>query len=69
MSKIQEKTRLAKAFIDDVVAETRKTTWPERQELVESTMVVIVAVLLLSAFVGVSDKVLVVLLKLLINMG
>jgi preprotein translocase subunit SecE len=69
MSKFQEKTRLAKAFIDDVVAETRKTTWPERQELVESTMVVIVAVLLLSAFVGVSDKVLVVLLKLLINMG
>ena len=69
MSKFQEKTKLAKAFMDDVVAETRKTTWPERQELVESTIVVIVAVLLLSAFVGVSDKVLVVLLKLLINVG
>ena len=69
MNKVREMLLAVRTFVEDTISEMRKSTWPERQELVESTMVVIVAVLLLSAFVGVSDKVLVVLLKLLINMG
>ncbi len=56
-------------FWDEVAAEARKCNWPDRQELVESTIVVIVAVLLLSAFVGVSDKLLVTLLRLLVSAG
>jgi preprotein translocase SecE subunit len=52
-----------------VVAETKKCTWPERQELIESTVVVIAAVVLLSMFVGVSDKLLVSLLKIFISAG
>jgi preprotein translocase subunit SecE len=56
-------------FTGEVVSETRKTTWPERQELVESTVVVIVSVFLLALFVGVSDKILVRLLDLLITPG
>ena len=65
------KSRLGavKTFWEEVVAETKKSTWPERQELMESTLVVIVAVILLSAFVGVSDKVLVSSIKLLISLG
>ena len=58
-----------RGFVEEVVSETKKTTWPERQELLESTVVVIVLVLLLAVFVGVSDKVLVGLLKLLITPG
>jgi|ETNmetMinimDraft_15_1059895.scaffolds.fasta_scaffold163643_2 preprotein translocase subunit SecE len=58
-----------KTFWEEVVAETKKSTWPERQELMESTLVVIVAVILLSAFVGVSDKLLVSSIKLLISLG
>ena len=34
-----------------VVAELRKCTWPTRQELVESTLVVIISVALLSIYV------------------
>lgn len=69
MGKLQEQAKSFRGFWDDVVAETKKCSWPERQELLESTVVVIVAVILLSTFVGVSDKVLISLLKLIINAG
>jgi preprotein translocase subunit SecE len=69
MSKVQDLLSRWRAFWDEVVTETRKCNWPERQELVESTVVVIVAVLLLAVFVGVSDKLLVTLLRLLISAG
>ena len=35
----------------DIVAELKKCAWPSRQELAESTVVVIVSVLMLSVFV------------------
>ena len=54
-------------FVADVVMEGRKSTWPERQELVESTTVIIVSVLLLTLFIGISDKILVMLLKLVLR--
>lgn len=69
MSKLRDWMAGSKAFFADVAAETRRCTWPERQELVESTVVVIVSVVMLSVFVGFSDKVLVVVLKLLIRAG
>jgi preprotein translocase SecE subunit len=46
-------------FFDEVVGEMKKSSWPEKDELFDSTAVVIVSLLLLSTFVGVSDKVLV----------
>ena len=58
-----------KTFLDEVVTETRKSTWPNRSELMESTVVVIVSVLLLGFFVGISDWVLVELLKIIIPSG
>jgi preprotein translocase subunit SecE len=69
MSKLQTAMDGVKVFATEVVNEARKTTWPERQELIESTLVVIVSVVLLSVFVGVSDKILVKLLELLISRG
>jgi preprotein translocase subunit SecE len=69
MNKVKENMQGIRAFFDDVVSEMRKTTWPSRQELIESTGVVIVSVVLISVFVGICDKVLVTLLRLLIPSG
>lgn len=42
-------------FYMQTAAEMGKCTWPSRQELFESTMVVIVTVLMISVFVTVID--------------
>jgi len=65
VSYMKDKLAAARTFISEVGMETKRCVWPERQELVESTIVVVVSVVLLSAFVGVSDKLLVWLLGLL----
>jgi preprotein translocase subunit SecE len=69
MGRLQKGLEVVRLFVADVVAEMRKTTWPGRQELVESTVVVIVSLLLLAAFVGVSDKVLISFLHLILPAG
>ena len=40
-----------KKLYDETVAELKKCTWPTRQELYESTMVVVSSLVLLSVFV------------------
>ena len=45
-------------FVQEVLAEFRKVTWPSRQELVNSTVVVIVVTVVLSLFLGAVDIVL-----------
>jgi preprotein translocase subunit SecE len=42
-------------FLKDVHSEARKVSWPTRGELRDSTVVVIVTVLLVAAFIGVVD--------------
>lgn len=42
-------------FVNDVVKEMKKVTWPTQNELKESTMVVIVVCLILAAFTYVID--------------
>lgn len=42
-------------FVNDVVKEMKKVTWPTKQELQESTVIVIVVCLLISAFTYVID--------------
>jgi preprotein translocase subunit SecE len=42
-------------FVREVIAEFRKVTWPSRQELVNSTVVVIVVTLVLAFFLGAVD--------------
>lgn len=61
MGSVREAVLSTKLFFEEVVGEMKKSTWPTRDELMESTVVVVVALVLLSAFVGVSDKLLVML--------
>jgi preprotein translocase subunit SecE len=56
MIKVKEMVRKVGAFFGEVATEFRKTTWPERRELVESTLVVVSFIVLLSAVVLVCDK-------------
>ena len=54
---MQVVTRI-KDFVQDVLVEFRKVTWPSRQELINSTVVVIVVTVVLSLFLGAIDIVL-----------
>jgi len=69
MSKIVDAVMKVRTFGHEVADEVRKSTWPQRQELIESTVVVLVSLLLLSLFVGVSDKILVKFFTVLIPSG
>ena len=44
------------AFVDDVVKEMKKVTWPKKDDLRDSTIIVLVACLLIAAFVYVIDQ-------------
>jgi preprotein translocase subunit SecE len=48
----------ARDFLKEVRVESAKISWPSRTELRDSTVVVIIAVLIVSAFVGLVDRVL-----------
>lgn len=52
-----------KTFVADVVVEIKKTTWPAREELMQSTIVVIASLFMLGFFVAFSDKVIAVIIK------
>jgi len=45
-------------FVKDVRLESAKVSWPTRDELRDSTSVVLVTVLLVAAFIGVVDRLL-----------
>ena len=53
-------------FVIEVGVELRKSAWPTRPELIESTVMVIVSVIMLAVFVGICDLILMRLLKLII---
>ena len=63
MKKIVELLNALKTFLSEVKIELKKCTWPTRQELLGSTMVVVISVLILGVFVGLSDTVLMGLLR------
>ena len=44
-------------FFGDIVKEMRKVTWPKKEELKESTLVVLVTSLIFAVFVFFVDKV------------
>src|SRR5438128_10701541 len=48
----------AKEFVGEVLAEFRKVTWPSRQELINSTVVVIAVTVVVAFFLGGVDIVL-----------
>lgn len=51
------RTTQVRGFLKDVQVEFTKVSWPTRNELRDSTIVVIVSVLLVSAFVGIVDRI------------
>ena len=51
---IIDKTR---RFIAETAAEMRRCTWPDRRQLAESTVLVVVAMLVLACFVAGVDEV------------
>lgn len=67
MEKIKAWVGRLRGFFDEVGVELRKCSWPTGRELSESTVVVIVSVLLLAFFVFVSDGALVMALRLVIR--
>ena len=50
--------QVVRGFFSDVVSEIKKTAWPARGELMQSTVVVIISIILVGLFVSVSDKIL-----------
>ena len=58
MNKIQVFIVKVAGFINEVGLELKKSAWPTRAELQESTLVVIMSVIVLGAFVGLSDLIL-----------
>jgi len=58
MGKIQVWWGAVRTFFDEVRVELKKCSWPSWGELKESTLVVVLSVVLLGVFVGFSDLVL-----------
>ena len=58
-----------KRFLEDVVIEMKRSSWPDRKTLVSHTVIVIVSVCMLGIYVGLSDKFLATLLRLLVPQG
>ncbi len=47
-----------KGFLREVLSEVEKVTWPGKKELIASTIVVIVLVLIIASYIGVVDFIL-----------
>ena len=56
-----------RGFLSEVHAELRKSTWPTWGELLESTGVVVLTVIIVGVFVGVSDFVLAYLVRVMVQ--
>lgn len=69
MQQVREYMQRAGAFFSGVAVEFRKTTWPQRRELTESTVAVIVFIALLALFVMVFDRIILTLLRLITGAG
>ena len=47
-----------KTYFSETRTELKKVTWPSRQDLIDSTKVVIIATVIMTVFVGLVDQVL-----------
>ncbi|MCG3149870.1 MAG: Protein translocase subunit SecE [Verrucomicrobiae bacterium] len=57
---LQKKSNLVtkvKEFCNEVVVELKKSSWPTRKELIDSTVIVIVTMIVLGIFVAFADVV------------
>ncbi|UCF79052.1 MAG: preprotein translocase subunit SecE [Candidatus Eiseniibacteriota bacterium] len=60
---MKERLERLKVFIKEVRLEMSKVTWPTRAEIKDATVVVIISVVVIAAFIGVIDWVLYSLVK------
>ncbi len=67
VEKATRKIGAIRDFTGEVAEELRKSSWPTGAELMESTLVVILSVIILTVFVGVCDMMLDSILKLLLR--
>jgi preprotein translocase subunit SecE len=67
MKKIVEMVAGIRTFLTEVQVELKKCAWPGRSELLESTAVVIISVLIVGVFIGLSDVTLMGFLRLVIR--
>ncbi|MCF7836997.1 MAG: preprotein translocase subunit SecE [Candidatus Marinimicrobia bacterium] len=67
MNKIAAAVTGMRTFWGEVRTELVKCVWPTRSELVDSTIVVAIAVVALGAYIGVSDTLIMGLLRILIR--
>jgi preprotein translocase subunit SecE len=66
-SKILGAFGAVRTFLEEVRGELKKCSWPTRPELIDSTVVVIVSVVIVAVFVGASDLILMGLLRVVIR--
>jgi preprotein translocase subunit SecE len=52
-----------KHFFSETRVEMRKVTWPTRDELKESTKIVIVATFVVTVFIGIIDQILTIIVR------
>ena len=57
MNKLNESVSSLRTFLEEVKVELLKCTWPTRKELFGQSLVVVISVLILGAFVGLCDVV------------
>ena len=60
MDELQKKPNLVvktRTFVNEVVVELKKSAWPTRKELIDSTVMVIVTMIVLGMFVAFADLV------------
>jgi preprotein translocase subunit SecE len=50
-------------FFSEIVSELKKVTWPTREELKESTKLVIIATFVVTLFVGLVDQLLTLIIR------
>lgn len=48
---------IVREFYDETVQEVKKCTWPSRAELIETTGIVLIGLIILSSFIFVADKI------------
>jgi len=52
-----------KTFLSETRAEMRKVTWPTKDELIESTKIVIIATFVVTLFIGIIDQLLTLIIR------
>jgi preprotein translocase subunit SecE len=58
-----------KKFLKEVVAELRKVTWPTKEELIGSTIVTVVVSLIVAVFIGIVDRILTIIIRMIFGAG